>query len=1322
MKHNLNRRHGLVLSFYIKMAVKKKIQKWNQNGFEEWGGYMEAKKAKLEEQFNEEAKKEHKNASNLFQGVAIFVNGYTDPTADELRELMMAYGGIYHHYMRPKITTHIIASNLPYSKIIMYRKAQCPMPICKPEWITDSIKAGKVLNYENYLLLTNCIGSQPQLKFEICDKKHNVNNDTKENADTIQSTVESAALNIATTSEDLNQHSNNSLNPIKTKGTLLSSKNTEFISEFYNNSRLHHIATMGATFKDYINELRDKSDGKFPGLEQLKKLKESKQNSQHSNDSYLSEDEMFSPRENENAIIKQEPVIMHIDMDCFFVSVGLRNRPHLRGLPVAVTHAKGNKSTNTKSNNANNNDQDEEECTSFSEIASCSYEARNAGVKNGMFLGEALKICPKLYTIKYDFEDYKEVSYSLYNIVSSYTLDIEAVSCDEMYVNCTKILEESHLMPMEFATIIRGEISRTTGCPVSAGFGSNKLRARLATKKAKPDGQLYLENNNIISYIDTFNVQDLPGVGYTTTKKLHKMNINTCAELRLVSLGTLQKDFGKKMGELLYNTCRGIDKTKLNLEHVRKSVSAEVNYGIRFENNGEAVDFLKKLCVEVHSRLKKANAKGRCITLKLMVRAKEAPVETVKFMGHGPCDYITKSKNLMSAIDNLTIITKEIIGIWNQLHQTPKDMRGIGIQISRLELQKNKSNDNNLMNFINKTKPPQMRNFFLNECINDQSNKRNFGNNETFFLNKETTSTTINTNNCILKLNNSGSVNMKINDIETLPNNNDTRNSKTDLIQNSSSTFNRSIIVLPSQDINESVLIELPEEIRSEILEAKLKKQNSSNNKFKSQIQTNQENNVNMEINNPKPNEKEGENSKAENTLQNNLQSSEIAKRELSNKNIEENNVQHSTCQKKFLNGTSEVYMLSQEIDESTLNELPDNIRTEIMSTMLNKKNETNDKNKTLKNVQTHKKQFFKQIKPNSGKNTKVELPPLRELDMSVLLELPEDIRNDIFNQYKSSEHQNSNNSSSSAGVSNEQINHQKNTKESIKQSTAIENVSFSQVDPDFLAALPADMQHDVQQYCIAKKKEDQVKNTNNLPDKNTVINNPNKQWSVLQYAKNARPLSKSKNNGKYSKVLSSKNKSKKDIKSMPKVKERSNRHEIETDKKSDNVKNSKLDNKEDKIISTLISDINNINNEKDIVDETETILAYNRVITNNKETTDTYQRTLIDIVNSFFSLSIEQIKMRIQTWIASKTENEIDFFSLAIFLSMLPEKKRIEDLHILLKTMHRCTTKTGSCIWHGIYRKTVEHVQCYMQIEYNSDLMVPPIRCDCFKYNNDVI
>lgn len=148
------------------------------------------------------------------------------------------------------------------------------------------------------------------------------------------------------------------------------------------------------------------------------------------------------------------------------------------------------------------------------------------------------------------------------------------------------------------------------------------------------------------------------GVGYTTSHKLNNINVKTCTELQAISLSTLQKEFGKKTGEMLYNMCRGIDHSKLNLEYVRKSVSADVNYGIRFDNNEEAIEFLKKLSQEVCNRLKNVNAKGRCITLKLLVRAKEAPKETEKFMGHGLCDYITKSKNLIAPINDVDIITK----------------------------------------------------------------------------------------------------------------------------------------------------------------------------------------------------------------------------------------------------------------------------------------------------------------------------------------------------------------------------------------------------------------------------------------------------------------------------------------------------------------------------------------------------------------------------------------------------------------------------------------------------------------------------------------
>lgn len=217
------------------------------------------------------------------------------------------------------------------------------VPIVKPSWITDSISLSKLLDYKRYLLYTNQSVSQPKLEFPVIQK-------TKTASD------------------------------------------PHFLEEFYNNSRLHLIATLGTEYKQYISDLRDKAGRSFPGREKLAKIEKDSQSVS------------FAVR---------YPIIMHIDMDCFFVSVGLRKYPELRGEPVAVTHARNSQINSTK---------EREEAvvwnldrmpsmteiidskSSLSEVASCSYEARKCGVRNGMFLGAAAKLCPAIKTIPYDFE------------------------------------------------------------------------------------------------------------------------------------------------------------------------------------------------------------------------------------------------------------------------------------------------------------------------------------------------------------------------------------------------------------------------------------------------------------------------------------------------------------------------------------------------------------------------------------------------------------------------------------------------------------------------------------------------------------------------------------------------------------------------------------------------------------------------------------------------------------------------------------------------------------------------------------------------------
>ncbi|XP_054716537.1 DNA repair protein REV1-like [Uloborus diversus] len=508
-----------------------------------------------------------------------------------------------------------------------------------------------------------------------------------------------------------------------------------FLSEFYGHSRLHHISTAGQELKRYVQSLAESNAERiFPAREKLKVQARTSENFEFGGD---------SPLENMR-------VVMHLDMDCFFVSVGLRNHPELRGQPIAVTHSKGKRNgiqdgsdplfeANHYANESKKKlggvfhvEEDSimsavdppkiskysKEFGSLSEIASCSYEAREAGIRNGMFLGEAMRRCPNLKTIPYDFEGYSEVSKQLYDIVASYTLDVEAVSCDELYIECTELLKDTGIAPLLFASILRSEIKQKTGCTASAGLGSNMLLARLGNRRAKPNGQYFVQEEEVEDFMKEQKVRDLPGVGYTTSKRLEQAGVSTCGDLQSWPLSRLQKEFGPKTGSGLYDRCRGKCDRKVQVQKERKSVSAEINYGIRFEEDEEVYKFINELAVEVQNRLQNINSKGKSVTLKLMIRRPEAPVQTAKFMGHGVCNSISKSILLKTATSDASIIGKECCSLVRMLKIKPQDHRGIGIQISKLESnQREEKSFNALESFLCKEK---------NTNVADNSNQEIF--------------------------------------------------------------------------------------------------------------------------------------------------------------------------------------------------------------------------------------------------------------------------------------------------------------------------------------------------------------------------------------------------------------------------------------------------------------------------------------------------------------------------------------------------------------------------------------------------------------------
>ncbi|XP_054246261.1 DNA repair protein REV1 isoform X2 [Indicator indicator] len=821
------------------------------DGWGIWGGYMSAKVKKLEDQFRSDSAIQHQrdgNSSTIFSGVAIYVNGFTDPSADELRRLMMLHGGQYHVYYSRSKTTHIIATNLPNAKIKELKGEK----VVRPEWIMESIKAGRLLSHIPYQLYTKQSSVQKGLNFNSvckpedampgpsniakdlnrvnhikkCEMENEItpngvsswNEEEEEESDNfgfteleqilpgqkqngIQSHKDSTAIfnghthtstsalktqdcslpsgnsvasrfslglvqeegktekgmadfrdcptqqlqqsnkntdfywnphrTMSISSSSSSLHSNAKINgahhstvqgPSSTKSTsvptlskaasLPMSKPSDcsFISEFYSRSRLHHISTWKCELTEFVNSLQKKNSGVFPGREKLKKWKAGR--------SALKTD---TGNVSVASSAKPQSCIMHLDMDCFFVSVAIRNRPDLKGKPVAVTSNRGagkaplrpgadpkleqqyyhNKLLNGKaeirvpgkldssvwehpdSTHVNGADFDLT-VLSMAEIASCSYEARQVGIKNGMFFGQAKKLCPNLQAVSYDFDAYKEVARTVYEILASYTHNIEAVSCDEALVDITEILTETRLTPDELASAIRTEIKAQTKCTASVGMGSNILLARMATRKAKPDGQYHLKPEEVDDFIRGQLVTSLPGVGRTMESKLASLGIKTCGDLQCASMSKLQKEFGPKTGQMLYRFCRGLDDRPVRTEKERKSVSAEINYGIRFTQPKEAEAFLLSLSEEIQRRLEAAGMKGKRLTLKIMVRKAGAPVEPAKYGGHGICDNIARTVTLDHATDSAKVIGKETLNMFHTMKLNISDMRGVGIQVQQL--------------------------------------------------------------------------------------------------------------------------------------------------------------------------------------------------------------------------------------------------------------------------------------------------------------------------------------------------------------------------------------------------------------------------------------------------------------------------------------------------------------------------------------------------------------------------------------------------------------------------------------------------------------
>ncbi|MEE9328405.1 MAG: DNA polymerase IV [Cocleimonas sp.] len=296
--------------------------------------------------------------------------------------------------------------------------------------------------------------------------------------------------------------------------------------------------------------------------------------------------------------------IIHIDMDCFYAAVEVRENPQLKGKPVAV----GGK-PNTRG-----------------VVAACNYEARQFGVHSAMPMAQAFQKCPNLISMPVHMDLYKEVSVAIHAIFKNYTDLIEPLSLDEAYLD---VSEESHcngsatLMAQE----IRQRIFEAQRLTASAGIAPNKFLAKVASDWHKPNGQKVITPDEVLEFVTALPVTAISGVGKVTAKKMDSLGLKTCGDLNALGLAKLQYHFGS-FGEPLYLYSKGIDQRPVQNHWIRKSLSVEDTFAKDLPDLESCINEIPKIYEELLRRYARAKKKQQLMPKALFVKLRFNDFET----------------------------------------------------------------------------------------------------------------------------------------------------------------------------------------------------------------------------------------------------------------------------------------------------------------------------------------------------------------------------------------------------------------------------------------------------------------------------------------------------------------------------------------------------------------------------------------------------------------------------------------------------------------------------------------------------------------------
>ena len=332
--------------------------------------------------------------------------------------------------------------------------------------------------------------------------------------------------------------------------------------------------------------------------------------------------------------------ILHVDMDAFYAAVMIRERPELADVPVIV--GGGNRGV----------------------VLSANYPAREYGVRSGMPMTRARRTCPQAVVIAPDYDVFSTVSSSVMENFRRVTPLVEAVSLDEAFLDVggsTRRLGS----PLEIAEMLRARVYDEQGVSCSVGIAASVSVAKLASRRAKPDGVLVVPPDRVTGFLHPLDVGELWGVGEKTRDMLHRLGLMTVGDVAHTPLRTLQRAVGHALGSQLHDLAWGTDRRVITPRRTSdepdKSMGADETFSRDTDDRELILREVLRLSAKVAGRMRVARVAGRTVTI------------TVRFADFTT---ITRSRTLPEATD----VTREIHQAATRLYDA------LGLQRARVRL------------------------------------------------------------------------------------------------------------------------------------------------------------------------------------------------------------------------------------------------------------------------------------------------------------------------------------------------------------------------------------------------------------------------------------------------------------------------------------------------------------------------------------------------------------------------------------------------------------------------------------------------------------